>query len=131
MTFRLLATTGSSSVAVAVAVIATLIVVALLLALVSMIRAATELRKAAERLTGEVTGLLDQLDGALATATIELERVDDLVGSAANLTETVSVVSRSAYVTLASPVIRIMALRRGAARARNRWRDRRRVSTRR
>jgi hypothetical protein len=115
---------GSTAVAVAVAVVATLIVVALLWALVSVIRAARALRAAAEQLARQSEELLDQLGGTLAHADAELARVDDLVGSAEQLTDTVGTASRAAYVTLANPVIKVMAFRRGTARAAQRWRAR-------
>jgi hypothetical protein len=119
-----LATAGLSSVAVAVTVIATLVVVALLAALVSVIRAARALQAAAEELARHSALLLDDLGGTLAHANAELDRVDDLVGSAEQLTDTVSVASRAAYVTLANPLIKVMALRRGSSRAADRWRAR-------
>jgi hypothetical protein len=122
-----LATAGLSSVAVAVTVIATLVVVALLAALVSVIRAARALQVAAEELAHHSAVLLDDLGGTLAHANAELDRVDDLVGSAEQLTETVSVASRAAYVTLANPLIKVMALRRGSSRAADRWRARHRA----
>jgi hypothetical protein len=120
----LVATAGSSSLAVGVAVVATLVVVALLGALVAVIRAARALRRAAEELSAHSAELLEQLGGTLAHAHAELERVDDLVGSAENLTETVGSASRAAYVTLANPLIKIMAFRRGTRRAAQRWRAR-------
>jgi hypothetical protein len=120
----LVAATGSSSVAVIVAVAATLVVVALVAALVSVIRAARALRAAAELLSEQSGELLDRLGGTLAHADAELARVDDLVGSAEDLTETVGSASRAAYVTLAHPLIKVMAFRRGSARAAQRWRSR-------
>lgn len=120
----LVAAAGSSSVAVTVAVVATLVIVGLLAALVSVIRAARALRVAAEELARSSGQLLDDLGGTLAHANAELDRVDDLVGSAENLTEAVTSASRAAYVTLANPLIKVMAFRRGSARAAQRWRAR-------
>jgi hypothetical protein len=120
----LVAATGDTTLAVGVTVVATLVVVALVAALVSVVKAARALRAAAEELAARSGDLLDQLGGTLAQADAELARVDDLVGSAEDLTETVGTASRAAYVTLASPVIKVMAFRRGSARAMRRWRAR-------
>lgn len=118
--------TGNSSVAVAVAVVATLILVGLVVALVSVIGAARALRRAAEELGEQSSRLLSELGGTVADAHVELERVDGLVEEAADLTETLSVASHAAYLTVASPLIKLLAFRRGTARAAQSWQSRHR-----
>lgn len=111
------ATTGNWSVALVVAVVATVVIVGLIAALVSVIRAARQLRQAALDLGRQSERLLSELDGALGEANAELERVDDLVDSAEHLTETLSAASHAAYLTVARPLIKVLALRHGVARA--------------
>lgn len=113
----LVASTGNWSVAVAVAVVATLVLVGLIVALVSVVRAARALRLAAEDLGRQSERLLAELRGTLRDANVELERVDGLVDSAEDLTETLSAASHAAYLTVAKPLIKVLAFRRGAGRA--------------
>ncbi|MCL2393278.1 MAG: hypothetical protein FWC87_01215 [Acidimicrobiaceae bacterium] len=113
----LVASTGNWSVAVAVAVVATLVLVGLVVALVSVIRAAQALRRAAEALGQESERLLAELRGTVHHAHSELERVDGLVDSAETLTETLTAASHAAYLTAARPLIKVLAFRRGTARA--------------
>lgn len=113
----LVAPAGNWSVAVAVAVVATLVLVGLIAALVSVIRAARALRQAAEELGRQSEQLLEELGGTLRDANAELERVDGLVVSAENLTETLTATSQAAYLTVARPLVKVLALRRGTARA--------------
>jgi hypothetical protein len=54
----------------------------------------------------------------------ELERVDDLVGSAEALTETVGSAGRLAHAAVSSPLIKLMAFGAGTARAGRRLRGR-------
>ncbi len=117
-----LAAAGGQQTAVAVTVIATLVVVALLLALRGALVAARRLRAAADALEEDVHEVLRTLDGTMAHASAELERVDDLIGSAEQLTETVGSASRLAYASLASPLIKVMAFTRGTSRASRRLR---------
>jgi hypothetical protein len=111
------ATTGNASVAVAVTVVATLVLVGLVVALVSVIRAAIALRRTAEDLGRQSERLLAELSGTLRDANAELDRVDGLVDSAADLTETLTAASHAAYLTVARPLIRVLAFRRGTAHA--------------
>jgi hypothetical protein len=113
----LVASAGNWSVAVAVAVVATLVVVGLIAALVSVIRAARALRQAAEELGRQSEQLLAELGGTLRNASAELERVDGLIVSAENLTETLTATSQAAYLTVARPLVKVLAFRRGTARA--------------
>lgn len=117
----------SADVAIAVSVVATLIVVALLAALRSCLSAARRLRAAADTLEADVREVMRSVDGTLAQASAELERVDDLIGSAEQLTEVVGAASRVAYTSLASPLIKVLAFSRGTSRASQRLRGRERT----
>lgn len=121
----IVATAGSSSVAVAVSVVATLVLVGLVVALVSVIRAARTLQRVATELGEESHRLLTELGGTLQDAHVELDRVDDLVEEAEGLHETLTAASHAAYLTVASPLIKLLALRRGTARAAEHWQSRR------
>jgi predicted PurR-regulated permease PerM len=112
-------------VAIGVTVVATVVVLALLVAVVALVRYARALRTAAEELRVESLALLRDLDGTVARAGEELDRVDDLIGSAERLSSTVGSASGLAYSAVANPVIKVMALGAGTARASERIRRRR------
>lgn len=112
----------TSNLAVAITVVATLVVVALLVAAVSVMRSARQLRQAAEELAQSTKELIEDVGAAVSRAGVELERVDDLVGSAESITETVGAASRLAYVALSNPLIKVLAVGRGTARASRRLR---------
>jgi DNA topoisomerase IB len=120
----LVALTASGEVAVGVTVVATLVIVGLLAVLLAALRAARRLRAAADELHRESQALLAQLDRTVDLAGRELERVDDLIGSAERLTNTVGSASRFAQAAVATPVIKVMALGAGTARASERIRRR-------
>lgn len=116
------ATATTSTLAVAVTVVATLVVAGLVVAAVSVARSARALRRAAEDLAQRTTLLIEDVGATVSRAGAELERVEDLVGSAESITETVGAASRLAYVALSNPLIKILALGRGTSRASARWR---------
>jgi hypothetical protein len=121
-----LATAGAySSVALVVTVVATVVLLAMVGALVAVLRAARRLGAAAEELDGQARSVIDELQRTVAHAAADLERVDDLIGSAERLTDTVGSASRLAYGAVASPVIKVMALGAGTGRAARQLRGRR------
>ncbi|MGH9077204.1 MAG: hypothetical protein ACRDY0_07095 [Acidimicrobiales bacterium] len=120
-------TAGAGLLPVVVTVVATVVVVALLGAVVAVVRQARALRRAGEELVSETRALVDDLAALSQRAGADLDRVDDLVGSARRLTETVGTASHVAYAAAARPVIKVMALGAGTARATRRMRLRRRV----
>lgn len=125
-----LATSSSGDIAIGVSVVSTVVVIALLAALVAAVRSARQLRRAADQLRREGMALLAELDATVTTAGRDLERVDDLIGSAERLSATVGSASRLARMTMATPVIKVMALGAGTARVSDRIRGRRRGSRR-
>jgi hypothetical protein len=113
---------GDSAVVVGVTVVATVVVLGGLVAVVSLLRTARDLRSLAEELSEHAAAVLGEVEVTMARARGELDRVDDLVGSAEAITETVGSASRLARVALAGPLIKVMALGAGTARAGRRLR---------
>jgi hypothetical protein len=85
-------------------------------------RTMREMRSAADDLHRETLGLLADLRGAVGHANAELDRVDGLLGTAESISATVDSASRLAYVTVANPVVKILAFGHGTARAARRLR---------
>ena len=102
-----------------------ILIVAMLAALWAALRATRRLRCAADDLGVQARAVIDELQGTVAHAAAELERVDDLIGSAERLSDTVGSASRLAYGAVANPVIKVMALGAGTARASRQLRGRR------
>ena len=111
-----------SAVVIGVTVVATLVVLGGLVAVVSLLRTARQLRDLAEELREHTAVVLGEVEVTVARAQGELDRVDDLIGSAEAITETVGSASRLARVALAGPMIKVMALGAGTARAGRRLR---------
>jgi hypothetical protein len=119
----MLAASGTNTVAVGVTVVATLVVVALAAGLWSVVSSARALRRAARELREESDALLAAMGDAVGRAERQIERVEDLVGSAEHISEAVGSASRIASTAMAKPVIKAMAFGAGAARAGRRFRD--------
>ena len=103
-------------------VVATLVVLGGLVAVGSLLRTARQLRAVAEELSDHAASVLGDVEVTMSQARTELERVDNLVGSAEAITNTVGSASRLARVALARPVIKVVALGAGTARAGRRLR---------
>lgn len=103
--------------AIAVAVVSTVAVLALIGAAVSLRRSARELRLLADELSEHAAAVLGEVERTVDEARGELARVDDLIGSAEAITETVGSASRLAHAAVATPMIKVMALAAGTARA--------------
>jgi hypothetical protein len=114
---------SSNAVAIGVSVLATVVVLALLVGALSLLRTARRLRLLAEELDGRADDVLGDVEDTVQLARGELARVDDLIGSAEAITETVGSASRLARTTLAVPVIKVLALCAGTARAGRRLRE--------
>lgn len=111
-----------NAVAVAVAVISAVVVVVLLGAALSLRRSARELRLLAEEMSDHASAVIGAAEETIYRAQGELARVDDLIGSAEAITETVGSASRLAHATLATPLIKLLAFGAGTARAGRRLR---------
>ena len=111
-----------SAAAVALTVVSTAIVLTLAFAALSLRRSARDLRLLVEEMTEHAAAVIDEAEETIARARGELQRVDDLVGSAEAITETVGSASRVAHAVLASPLIKVLAFGAGTARAGRRMR---------
>ena len=120
----LIASASSSVWPIVAAVVVTLVVAVLITSAVSLARTAAELRSLADELSDHAAAVLSDVDITVKRAQRELDRVDDLVGSAEALSETVGSASRLAHAAMSAPLIKLMALRAGTARAGRRLRGR-------
>ena len=122
--FALIASASSSVWPIVAAVVATRVVAVLIASAVSLARTAAELRSLADELSEHAAAVLSDVEVPVKQARRELERVDDLVGSAEALSETVGSASRLAHAAMSAPLIKLLALRAGTARAGRRLRGR-------
>ncbi len=113
---------AGSAVVIGVTVVATVVVLGLLVAAVSLLRTAQRMRVLAEELTAHPALAFHDVDVVVARARGELDRVDDLIGSAEAITQTVGSASRLAHLAFTGPLIKVMALGAGTARAGRRLR---------
>lgn len=103
---------------------ATVVVALLATAAVSLARTAARLRDLASELSEHAEVVLGAVEETVVRARAELDRVDDLVGSAEALTQTVGSAGRLAQAAVSTPLIKIMAFGAGTARAGRRLRGR-------
>ncbi|MCZ7536372.1 MAG: hypothetical protein M5T61_10955 [Acidimicrobiia bacterium] len=92
-------------------------------AISALVAALRDLRAATTALTAEAVPLLEEMRAAVRDAGREVDRVERLVTAAGEVTEAVDSAQRLAYKTLASPVIKAMALKAGVSRGARRLRE--------
>jgi uncharacterized protein YoxC len=92
-------------------------VVLLAVGLVMMRRTLGVLRKGIDELRRETVPVVADLQASVDHVNRQLERIDDVVASVRSVSGTVDAASRLAYVTLANPVIKAVALGAGTAKA--------------
>ncbi len=97
-------------------------VVAITLVLASLIRTVRAVRSELEDFRARSDEVLSELSETVVDARKDLERVDDLVGSAEALAATVDGAARVGYFTVGKPVIKTVALAKGTSRAARRIR---------
>ena len=107
-----------ASIAVAV------LVLGLLVALVSLVGTLRALRETADELRRTAVPLVADLRTTVLQANAELGRVDGLLVTAESIGTTVDSASRLAYLAFSNPVVKVMALAAGTARASRRFRGR-------
>ena len=110
--------------AVALTVVAVLLAVALVIVTISLLRTLRSLRSVIDDLHSEAGPLLEDLRGDARKASQGLDRVGDLVGAAESVTRRVDGASRAAYVTFASPVVKVLAVGHGVSRVGRKLRGR-------
>jgi hypothetical protein len=102
------------------AVLVTLLAVASFVVVVvaaqSLLRAGRELRATLDTLRDEALPLVVELRGTVAEAGAEVERVDELIGTAEAISARVDAASRVGYLAFRAPLIKVVALFRGIAR---------------
>lgn len=97
-------------------------VAAMALVLAHVLRTMRALRAELEDFHRRAETALEALEGTVAVATEDLERVDDLIGSAEALAATVDGAAKVGYLTVGKPVIKTVAFARGTSRAARRIR---------
>ena len=104
-------------------------VVGLLIALGSVIRAMSVFRHSVAEITASTLPLIADMHEAVTRTNEDLAKVDAMLDSAESISATVDSASRLAYTAFSSPVVKLLALWTGTARAlaRFRARGRRRV----
>ena len=103
--------------AVIVAIVSVVGVVLLALAIVSLTRTLRSMRDAVDELRREAVPAVTEMREAVRQANAELERVDSLLGTAEQIGATVDSASHLAYLAFSNPVIKVMALGAGTAKA--------------
>jgi len=114
--------TGTEVAAVIVAIASVVGVVLLGVALVSIVRMLRSVRDTVEQLRTETVPVMVELGETVRTANAELERVDELLGTAEAISGTVDSASRLAYLAFSNPVIKVLAVASGTSRAASRFR---------
>jgi uncharacterized protein YoxC len=115
----------SDAAAVVVAVASGMAVLVLIFAIYSLNRTLRELRSAIQELRRETLPVVTEMRAAVGQANVELERVDNLLGTAESISSTVDSASRLAYLAFSNPVIKTIAFASGTAGAARRFRRRR------
>lgn len=113
---------GGEVAAVIGAVSALILVLGLLFALFSLVRALQSMRVAVEELRRETIPLLGDMRQTVQAANAELVRVDTLMTTAESVGATVDSASRLAYLLFSNPVVKVLAIGSGTARAARRLR---------
>ena len=107
---------SAGEIAVLIASIVCLVaVVGLLVALTSLRRQVRALGAVAEQLSGQTVPLMADAHRVVDQAATEMERVGAVLDSTESVHATVDSASRLAYRAFANPVVKVLAVRAGAA----------------
>lgn len=100
-------------------------VVALLFTLASALRAIAVFRRSVEEITASTLPMIAEMHAAIRQSNEDLNKVDDLIGTANSISSTMDAASRVAYQTVSNPVVKALSAGTGIARAyRGFWRRR-------
>lgn len=102
---------------VVMAVTAVIGVVGLLFALGAAIRTMAVFRRSVEEITSSALPLIEDAHSAVRQTNADLAKVDELIDRADSISTTVNSVSRLAYTAFSGPVVKVLALGTGTARA--------------
>ena len=108
---------GSDVAAIVVTIVAAVLVGALIMGLFALYRGLEILRETVDTLQRETIPLVEELRLNARRTRKEIDKVDDLLTAAESVTETVDSASRLVQKTVASPVVKAMALGSGTRRA--------------
>lgn len=108
--------------AVIVAITSIVAVGVLLFAVSALVSTLRSLRDTVEALRVDAVPAVAELRRAATQANHELDRVDELLGTAESISTTVDSASRLTYLLLSNPVIKAIAFGAGASRAARRLR---------
>lgn len=100
-------------------IISIFLFVALILAMVLLIRmkrAVSNLESTVRRLQGELGILLHEVSGLVDNASSDVSKFETFLDSANVVNQSMSSASKLAYVTMASPIVKIKALSAGAGK---------------
>ena len=116
---RMLAADLSASdlAAIIVAIASVVAVVLLVFVVVAVNRTLATLRLSIEQFRRETLPVVDDLHRTVSVANTELERLDVLLDSATSVSQTVDSASHLAYLAFSNPLIKVMALATGTAKA--------------
>lgn len=108
--------------AIIVAIAVAILAVGMLFAMFSLIATLRQLRTTVDDFRNEALPLLGDLRVTVTQANAELARVDGILDSAESISGTVDSASRIAYLFLANPAVKALAIGSGTARAYRRFR---------
>ena len=117
--------TATELAAVIVTICSVAAVMLLAMGLVAIRRSLKDLRMAVDELRSETAPVVAEMSETVRAANYELNRVDDLLGTAEKVGGTVDSASRLAYLAFSNPVIKGLALASGTGRAARSFRRRR------
>jgi hypothetical protein len=103
--------------AIIVAIASVVAVVLLVFVVVAVNRTLASLRLSIEQLRRETLPVVDELHRTVSTANVELQRLDVFLDSATSVSATVDSASHLAYLAFSNPLIKVMALATGTAKA--------------
>ena len=117
--------TATELAAVVVTIASVVAVMLLAFGLLAIRRTLKELRLAVDELRTETAPIVAEMSDTVRAANYELDRVDNLLGTAESIGGTVDSASRLAYLAFSNPVIKGLALASGTGRAARSFRRRR------
>ena len=114
--------TGGDVAAIIVACLMAVLVAFLCVALVTLNRTMRTMREAVEQLRRETLPVVAEMRDTVQRANVDLERVDTVLHSAESIGATLDSGSRLLYLAFSNPLIKVLAVGAGTARAAKRLR---------
>ena len=113
---------ANDTAAVIVAVVSAIALAVLVWAILALARTLKALQVTIAELHEETLPVVAELQQTVRQAGAELQRVDEVLGTAENIAGTVDSASRLAYLALSNPIIKALAFGAGTSRAVRRFR---------